>query len=197
MTKNNFISKVVNDLLDEKFSVLFLQEKSFNSCGGLFNGCDKEFIVAMGNRLGFEVLVHEYNHFLQWKDERKRYDSLSNGNAIISDWLGGKFFKKSIIAYATEQVIELEWDCERRSIEMIKKYKLDIDLDDYIRSANSYIFFYHAVKKTRVWATKPLYKKALLKTMPTELMDLEYYLDENNISKKQLKKYIGTLNHED
>ena len=189
MTKANFISKVVNELLEDNFSVLFLQEKNIDNCGGIFNGGDKEFIVAIKNKMGFEVLVHEYCHYLQWKYDRSNYNRLINGHAIIADWLDGKFFKKSIIKYAIDLIIELEWDCELRSVDLIKKNKLDINLESYIQGANSYILYYHIVRKTRTFGGRTIYKPSLLKSMPTKIMDLEYYLDENNISEKQYRKY--------
>jgi hypothetical protein len=48
-------------------------------------------------------------------------------------------------------VIEMERDCEKRTIELIKKYSLPIDLDNYKNNAIMYLYYYTYAKKFRTW----------------------------------------------
>ena len=48
-------------------------------------------------------------------------------------------------------VQEMELDCERKSVEMIKKFDLPIDIEEYTSIANIYIFYYTYAKKNRCW----------------------------------------------
>jgi hypothetical protein len=192
MTRKNFICKVVNELIDDKFSVLINYNKEL-SLGGSFDYSNREFIVSMATKGGFEVFIHEYSHFLQWKNEKKYFMSLINNCYIVFDWLDGTFYKKAIVTEAIKGVIELEWDCERKSIDLIKKYKLDVNIEEYCKSANSYLLFYNIVRQERNWYGKEGGNKKLLDTMPVTILDLDYYLDENNISDKQKKQYIRLL----
>lgn len=193
MTRENFTCKVVSELIQDKFSILIHQAKDVNNYGGYFDYSTKEFVVAMKNKMGFEILIHEYCHYLQWKEDRKYFLKLVKDCGIIFDWLDGKFYKKSIIESATRGVMELEWDCEKRSVDTIKKYKLDVNVEDYCRSANSYILFYHMVKENRQWYKKSPYNTKLVNSMSSHLHDLDYYLDRNNITEKQHKQYLKII----
>lgn len=193
MTKSNFIGKVVNELLDDGFSLVLHQQKQHSHLGGSFDGHSKEFVVSIKGKLGFELFIHEYCHYLQWKERRRYYNNLINGCNIVFDWLDGTFFKKNILKYAFDLVIELEWDCERRAVELIKKYDLDVDIERYCRTANTYILFYHIVRETRKWSKGGLYTPSLIKSMPNEIMDLDFYLSSDNIKEHQKKKYISGL----
>lgn len=193
MTKNNFICKVVQDLLDDQFSIIFHQQKDPESLGGSFDGTSKEFIVSIKSKLGFEVLVHEYCHYQQWKQSKRYYNRLIDAGHLVFDWIDGTFFKKDVLNYAFENIIELEWDCEKRAVETIKKYNLDVDIEKYIKTANTYLLFYHIVRENRKWCSNGIYSPSLVKSMPNEILDLDFYLDPNNIKEHQRKKYIKNL----
>jgi hypothetical protein len=54
-------------------------------------------------------------------------------------------------------------------VQIIKDFNLNIDIEYYIKKANSYIYFYNWIKRTRKWSTpknSPYRNKALLKVMP-------------------------------
>ena len=66
----------------------------------------------------------------------------------------------------------LEHDCERRTLAMIKDYDLPIDGEKYARMAASYVMFYEYVKKHRKWykiGKEPYRNEKLLKVMPANL----------------------------
>jgi hypothetical protein len=47
---------------------------------------------------------------------------------------------------------ELELDNEKRSVALMKKWDLKIDIDDYIRKANAYVMFYNYMYHSRKWS---------------------------------------------
>jgi hypothetical protein len=184
---------VVSELIRDKYSILLQQSKKIGDFGGSFDYENKEFIVSMQNKMGFEIFIHEYCHYLQWKTDRKYFMKLINNCGIVFDWLDGKFFRKDIIEYAIRGVIELEWDCEKRALDQIKQYKLDVDVEEYCKSSNSYLLFYNIVHQERKWYKETPYTTTLVKSMPDKLMDLEFYLDKDNITEKQYKQYLKLI----
>jgi hypothetical protein len=47
---------------------------------------------------------------------------------------------------------DLELDNEKRSVALMKKWDLKIDIDDYIRKANAYVMFYNYMYHSRKWS---------------------------------------------
>ena len=193
MTNENYTCKVISDLIKDKFSILLHQNKHISEYGGSFDYENREFVVSIGDKIGIELLIHEYCHYLQWRDDKKYFLNLINNCLIVFDWIDGKFFKKDIINHAIAGAIELELDCERRALAEIKKYKLNVDIGGYCKSANSYLLFYNIVHDTRKWYGKTVNTPSLTKSMPSKLMDLDYYLDKDNITDKQYKQYLKIL----
>jgi hypothetical protein len=194
MEKNTFIAKAVNELLDDGFSIKLIMTRAIDGkYGGWFddNKDQKEFVVAMKRDCAFEIFVHEYSHYLQWKHHRKFFNSKVKGCDILFNWLDGKRYSKKIVSQAVKDAIELEWHCECIALQTIKKYKLDIDVDNYTRGANCYLFFYHTVEKLRSWTknSKSPYSPALRKLSSTQLHSLDFYLDPNNYNDKLKKRH--------
>ena len=113
-----------------------------------------------------ETLLHEYCHFLQWKEKSKL-------------WI--KYMKNPSIKNTTN----LEIDCEKRTIKLIKKLKLEayIDVKKYAQGANSYITFYHIYERTGKW-----YQKA-----PFEIQDIYAQMPTKIGSIKSLKPGISLI----
>jgi hypothetical protein len=179
--------------LENDFSIFLHQEKNVNDCAGWFDSRKREFIVAMQGKGGFSTLIHEYSHFLQWRDRKKYYNRLLKSCDIVFSWIAGKFYKKDVVEEAIKYVIELEWDCEMGALELIKKYDLDVDIKKYIQSANAYIMFYHVIHNTRKWCKKSPYNPEITRSMPECLQPLEYYQILDNIKDHQWEKYLKVL----
>ena len=193
MTRNNFTCKVISELLDDKFSILLHQKRMVEYCGGWFDPDKREFVVALKNRMGFEILIHEYSHYLQWKHRKRFYNKGANSCGVVFPWLEGKFFKKETVKNAIENVISLEWDCEMGALDLISKHNLGVNVDKYIQAANAYLMFYHIVHEQRKWCKKSPYNPQMLLSMSTTLHPLEYYLDSDNIKAHQREKYLKIL----
>lgn len=194
MKNSEFIAQAVNNLIEDGFSVKLLMEKCIDGkYGGWFNSDtkEKEFVVAMKHKDSFEIFIHEYSHYLQWKHNRRFFNTRSESCDIVFSWLDGKKYSKKVISEAINHAIEIEWDCEKRALELIKKHKLKVDVDNYIRGANCYLFFYHTVRNLNKWTSngRSAYSPAMKKIAPNELKELSYYLDENNYNSLLKKKH--------
>ena len=85
------------------------------------------------------LLLHEFCHFWQWKDGfLGRKDDL--GNQIYTRILNGEEVTPAERERARKLVAYSEYDCERRTAYLLKKWKLEeiISSKDYVRSANTY-----------------------------------------------------------
>ena len=194
MTKNKFIAKAITELLEDDFSIRLPMTRSIDGkYGGWFNDdkTQKEFVVAMKRDCSFEIFVHEYCHYLQWKHHRRFFTKKAKGCDVVFNWLDGKRYSKKAVSQGIRDAIELEWHCETLVLQTIKRYKLDIDVDNYVRGANCYLFFYHTIEKLRAWCnnSRSPYSKPLRRLASTTLEPLDFYLDTNNYSAKLRAKH--------
>lgn len=190
-TKHNFIIKATRELLLHNFSVLLYNtEKLEDNCGGWCWIDDdenkREFAVAMKHHMGFEIFIHEYCHFLQWKTDRKFWDSTLTTYDILFDWIADPLLeiKEEDLQQSLRDIIAIEHDCEKRVLKMIKNNPIqDFDTDKYIRAINAYLWSYHLNKELRKRPINPIYSERVLPNMPNIFNDsLAYYLDSNNLT---------------
>jgi hypothetical protein len=74
--------------------------------------------------------------------------------------------------------LKLEIDCEKRAVEKIKKHKLSLDIDNYIRRANVYMFSWRYFLDLRCWYHpyyKPYENDELVAIMPTKFLSFNKY----------------------
>lgn len=118
-------------------------------CSGYFDEIDKELVVSAKHESALETLVHEFAHFTQWIEDCPAWKASASTYGNIDEWLGGKEFRyiKKYVALARD----LELDNEKRSVKLIKKFKLPIDVKLYIKKANAYVLFYNYMLITRRW----------------------------------------------
>ena len=138
-------------------------------CSGYFCEETMRLVVAGKSKDWLGVLAHEYAHLTQWQDKSTNIlQTGSTGVTHLDDWLGGKKIRS--IKKAIEQSRDLELDNEKRTVKLIKKWKLPIDLNDYIKKANAYVQFYNYMKVTRRWSkpnNSPYSNKNVWSKMPT------------------------------
>jgi hypothetical protein len=173
----NFIEEVIATckLYGVKCSirdVSYVKLGSFK-CGGWFDGEDRELVCSMKNNKGLALLAHEFSHFHQWAENSEMWDlaSKKNSHSAMHEWIEGKPIRdiKKHIAICRD----LEVDAEKRAVKMIKKYNLPIDIDEYIRGANAYIYFYNYILNIRRWSApnnSPYRNKVLIASMPKTFM---------------------------
>jgi len=121
-------------------------------CYGMFDFNFKDnpvLKVATGNKSNeewFGILIHEYCHFLQWKENSKIWNDFEESNFSIDDIIKSpKKYKKEILL-----LIHLEADCEKRAVSLIKQYNL-FDHKEYIQQANAVLYKYGFLYTDGFW----------------------------------------------
>ena len=124
--------------------------------------------IALGGswKEWLEILVHETCHLDQHIESEDSFSLAENALARISSWLDGT--SPSVAPEAFEAVLENESDCELRSVEKILRYRLPIDIGEYIKRANAYLASYSATYQHRVWIPQPYRNKHLCSLMPSD-----------------------------
>ena len=190
-TKSSFTIKIVRELLRHNFSVLLYNlEQLEDSCGGWcwIDDEKREFAVAMKHHMGFEILIHEYCHFLQWKNDRKFWDSTLSTYDLLFDWIVDKesVVSEEDLEQSFRDIMSIEHDCEKRVLKLVKHNPIeDFDTDKYIRAVNAYLWSYHLNKELRQRPVNPIYSERVIPHMPDTFNEnLSYYLDKNNMTQK-------------
>lgn len=203
--KNSNVIKLISDIKQEcrKYNVKlkltdskFLKISNSLKVGGYFYGGDTNerpvLACAMGGNFekSLSILIHESSHLDQWKRKTHLWEK-ADATLMIDEWLQGKELTKKELNKIFKNVIEIELDCEKRSLEKIKKYDIPIDREKYIQKANSYVLFYNYVKKHRKWSIpgNPPYGDKVSKDAPKKW--LKSY---DKIPKRLEKAYDKFLN---
>lgn len=133
---------------------------------------DKELRIATKRPIStwIDVFVHETCHLDQQLQRPFWHSNAENALGKLDDWLAEKrvdCIKKYILL-----VIELEWDCEKRSLRKIARNKLPVDLRQYAQMANAYIIGYHWTLANRKWCKKSYETTKVWSRMPSKLISL-------------------------
>lgn len=122
-------------------------------CAGYFSESDNEIFMCMNNPQIMYVLVHEFCHLDQYLTECKVFKDLNKKGKDLyelhGDHIEGKKIPESLIKEALKAARDLELDCEKRSAKQILKYHLPIKVEDYVQSANAYVFLHNAMSITQ------------------------------------------------
>jgi hypothetical protein len=158
-----------------------------NKCSGLFylDTQDNPIIkVAKGSLTEeewFGILIHEYSHFLQWRDDTKIWNRFCDYDITYNHLLSKpQKYKKELLA-----LMDLELDCEKRAINIIKNNNL-FDHKQYAQSANgilykyAFLYNYHKwpddnrkYKKVQQICPKTLFKNTqMYLNIPEEIVDM-------------------------
>jgi hypothetical protein len=124
-----------------------------STCSGYFDGEYKVLACAIAKEEWITVLAHEYSHLTQWVDQCKEWVKADKKNTyqLLANWLEGEPVRN--IKYHLGICRDLELDNEKRTVEVIKKFDLDVDIDLYIQKSNAYVQFYNYMYYTRKWST--------------------------------------------
>jgi len=111
------------------------------------------------------VLLHEFCHFKQWSSQSDAWKKYCNSSSI-------------------EESVNLERECEKMTINLIRKNKLGdlIDITRYIETANTYLLFYQIYAITNRWYDIPPFSsKMLCKAVPSKLIrkPFTYKMDDS------------------
>lgn len=160
----NFISLSVSDMIRKGVSVHLVNQQFLEvedvACNGYFSDHpDLEFWCAVKKprKDWMEIYVHEYCHFLQWKKQTDKWKatSVKNGSTenLIDEWISGKPIKQDLVYMYAKANRDVEEECERMVVQNIRKYQLPINIKNYVKKANAYLYFWSALPYIRKWPT--------------------------------------------
>jgi len=187
-TKLNFITKCTRELLANGFSVLIHRKKELDGYGGWFGAeeGEKELVVALDHDMGFEVFLHEYCHYLQWKNNRDLWDRSLLTYDTLFEWIDKpeSNYTDEELNQSLHDILELEHDCENKALRLLQNNPIeDVSVDKYIRAVNAYLLHYHINRSLRKRPKNPIYSDRVLSHMPNTFnTSLDYYLDSGSIS---------------
>jgi hypothetical protein len=197
-----FLKKVANDCIDYNIAFSMINDDQIpckgSTCAGTFlDGDSLEIAVNKPSKMWLPVLVHEYNHMLQWKNKTKawrksesfkrKYPKIGlDAVTVFWNWMekeGSKFISKKIIHESMVLTRDLELECEKMTAKLLKKLYKDYNIKKYIKQSNAYIQYYNFMFRTRkIWKFSPSDFGDLWK------MCADYWLDDyDNIPEEYYK----------
>lgn len=129
---------------------------------------------VMKNRRWLATFVHEYAHFLQWKRDETSFAAYYKYDydpvRLVELYVQRRTSYNRKVANAFRVIRRNEAACDRMAANLIRRYRLPIDLDDYRREANLQIVFYHCVEQKRSWdPSHRFYGKQLQRMLPVRI----------------------------
>jgi len=127
-----------------------------------------------------EILVHESCHMDQWLENSSLWSDIRKDgidcDKRMDEWLGGKEYGVEEYTYFIRTMQAVELDCEKRSVEKIIKLNLPINVEAYVKKANSYLFFYTILLHTKKWCENAPYNvKEIIEQMPGHFLSFDEY----------------------
>jgi len=147
--------------------------------GGFFD--TMTLAVATNRNLNdwFSIFVHESCHMDQWLEKSPLWQKASDEDYhVLHQFLNSNSntVLESRLRKAVNNIVMLEADCEHRVYNKIQEYDLPINLTDYARRANSYLYFHTAMFTYGKWYKQsPCCVRSILKQMPTEIYVPPHY----------------------
>jgi hypothetical protein len=169
------------------------------SVGGYFAADGSATLsLALGAETWMETLIHEFCHLTQWADYSPAWNSGildeqgTEASVLVDYWFAGlvELNSEQLDAYFGS-MIEVELDCEIRSVKMIRKHKIPFNLKLYIQRANAYVLCYHEYRRRRTWnipGKAPYLIPSIVEAMPTDFESVDYY-DKKTITPKLKRLY--------
>lgn len=180
MKEETFIFKVFKEFLEAGFSLKILQKEGLGKGGqhgGYFDSSLMEISIAYKSEDRLCTIIHEYNHFLQWKNRRIFWLKYGGESSVLSEWLNGTDFSKHRITKEIKNLIRIERDCEIRTVKTFDKYKFKYPdgRENYIRGCNAYIFCHLYVKKYRKYPSSKYMNNSFFQNFPNEFLPISCY----------------------
>lgn len=151
----DFLKFVKNHLKEHGFKLIIGRGKMCNAGGfrvhAYFSEDTKQIRISSKCNNMLQYLAHEYAHFLQYLDKEPLYTKVDDALTIMDSWLNGKDYSQKTLERAFFQVRAMERDCEKRTVQLIRKWNLSIDEKEYTRKANTYIYAHFLMLEKRKW----------------------------------------------
>jgi len=167
-------------------------------CSGFFQSEPLRLVVAFKVPNFLSILIHEYCHFRQWKELCPEWVAARSlhgldSNAAVSAWLAGEIdLDDTMLNDHIEAVMNLELDCEKRTVSFMNENNMSDLVPAYIKQANAYVLSYRIVQELRLWNSvgeAPYNDDEILALMPSHFVDINYKLSDT-VRHAFLKCYI-------
>jgi len=194
LSKKDFFADVLEKCLSNKIELKLIFKKTHMGCAGWCN--DLELVSCFNREDALDILVHESCHLDQYLEKSKHWfaKELSNSNIWDIEWKQ-KYPRKYL--NAIKKTCELEIDCNIRSVKKIKKYNLDIDINNYISSSNCYHASYYYFNKYNCFYdpdNNPYQSKQIINSFDNKkITDLKNIWKPHKILGEYLEKYHKKL----
>jgi hypothetical protein len=191
LINSDVFSIIKEDLEDLEGKLIFVKGRycgGKSQCSGLFYLDSKDNPVIKVAKGGldedewFGVLLHEYCHFMQWRDNSKYWERFCNYDVTYSQIL----LKPERYKVALAALMELEINCEKSAVKIIKKNNL-FDHKKYAQSANAILYKYAFLYNFNKWPEDGRTYKKVQDAAPNRL--LKSYKEYLNIPKKIVEYY--------
>jgi hypothetical protein len=170
-------------------------------CLGYFDSMESpspRYAVATGRPLAewLPIAVHELCHLAQWAEGAPAWIEQVLAPSVyaldlLGEWFAGKHLEDEEITRLIGLAREVERDCEERTLRMIVQYRLPVDLTVYAQQANSYVFYYTAMREMRRWYTRsPREVPEVWKLMPDRILPPPAYEDLPVEYREAFLKYL-------
>jgi hypothetical protein len=159
-----------------------------SKCSGLFymDANDNPILkIAKGGseeEEWFGILLHEYCHFLQWRDDSKIWNNFCDHDVTYSEIIiKPEKYKKELQA-----LMELEINCEKRAVNIIKSNNL-FNHKEYVQCANAILYKYAFLHKYHKWPDNNKKYHRIKEHCPNKI--LKSYKEYLNIPEKIVQYY--------
>jgi hypothetical protein len=138
------------------------------ACSGFFDDQKKILACAIKRNDYLGILAHEYCHLTQWADKCEPWMRAREIGSYQA-WekhINGESIEMDI---HFEAMRDLELDNEKRTVRLIKKLGLPIDVRLYTKKANAYVMLYNYMRITGRWPkpkNSPYTNERILAAMP-------------------------------
>jgi hypothetical protein len=164
-TIRNFVLSEIDHCTKNNIKVKLLKAKVDHNgieCSGVFEDEPVPCLTVDCNKDIKEwllIFIHETCHKDQFLEKVSVWTEKIGGQYepldIFDMWVEGYIeLKKQQLRLVLKYIVNIELDCEKRSIEKIKKYKLPVNQIEYIQKSNAYVYYYHAVAAKRSYTDK-------------------------------------------
>jgi len=191
LINSDVYSIIKEDLEDLDGKLIFVKGRycgGKSKCSGLFYLDSKDNPVIKVAKGGldeeewFGVLLHEYCHFIQWRDNSKYWESFCNYDVTYSQIL----LKPEKYKLALTVLMDLEINCERLAVKIIKNNNL-FDHKTYAQSANAILYKYAFLYNFNKWPEDSRTYKKVQDLAPNRI--LKSYKEYLDIPKKIIEYY--------
>ena len=198
-----FLRYAVAELKKYDLTATFVLNDSVDGCGGWFDP-SVGLAVATGcsAQSWYGVLVHEFSHFLQWRDNTPAWAACydpDGGDRTQEVWniMAGT-------AEATDEefksicglIKDLECEAERITVRLLRDLDIPVDLTAYHKASALYIVFYDHIAKHRQWPSESISAdtpEEILSLLPDNIYGFDF---RNFEMPKELEDYYSSRCYE-